>query len=188
MQGHSARPATSTAHQFVAQPRKVREGCVTTVFSHRMISRSWSTENGVSPPLLFYTDTKTTTQKIASRATSAFFITGACLGLRLLAALAPPGEIFGEIVGGGNKTSRKKPPPIHCAPLAVGGGHVAVFAAPPWRLRCSFADTAGGFSWRSFLVFNLAGKTPYLQFASVAGTMMATTGHHHHRQKNNYNN
>ena len=27
------------------------KGCVTTVFSHRMISRSWSTENGVSPPL-----------------------------------------------------------------------------------------------------------------------------------------
>ena len=24
---------------------------MTTVFSHRMISRSWSTENGVSPPL-----------------------------------------------------------------------------------------------------------------------------------------
>ena len=51
MQGHSAPPATSTTHQLVAQPRKVREGCVTTVFSHRMISRSWSTENGVSPPL-----------------------------------------------------------------------------------------------------------------------------------------
>ena len=49
MQGHSAPPATSTAHQLVAQPRKVREGCVTTVFSHRMIARSWSTENGVSP-------------------------------------------------------------------------------------------------------------------------------------------
>ena len=43
--------ATSTTHQLVAQPRKVREGCVTTAFSHRMISRSWSTENGVSPPL-----------------------------------------------------------------------------------------------------------------------------------------
>ena len=51
MQGHSAPPATSMTHQLVAQPRKVREGCVTTVFSHRMISRSWSTENGVSPPL-----------------------------------------------------------------------------------------------------------------------------------------
>ena len=50
MQGHSASPATSTTHQLVAQPRKVREGCVTTVFSHRMISRSCSTENKVSPP------------------------------------------------------------------------------------------------------------------------------------------
>ena len=43
---------------------------------------------------------------------------------------------------------------------AVGGGHVAVFAAPPWRSRRSFADTAGGLCWRSFLVFNLAVKTP----------------------------
>ena len=34
-----------------------------------------------------------------------FFSTGACLGLRLSAALAPPGEFFGEIVGkkGGGK-------------------------------------------------------------------------------------
>ena len=46
----------------------------------------------------------------------------------------------------------KKPPP-----LAVGGGHVAVFAAPPWRSRRSFADTAGGLSWRSFLVFQSGG-------------------------------
>ena len=33
MQGHSAPPAASTTHQVVAQqPRKAREGCVTTVF------------------------------------------------------------------------------------------------------------------------------------------------------------
>ena len=54
-----------------------------------------------------------------------------------------------------SKRRRKKPkkPP----PLAVGGGHVAVFAAPPWRSRRSFADTAGGLSWRSFLFFQVGG-------------------------------
>ena len=75
-------------------------------------------------------------------------------GLRLFAALAPPGAFFGEIVGGKKRgENRKKQPP----PLAVGGGHVAVFAAPPWRSRRSFADTAGGHGRRSFLVFQFGG-------------------------------
>ena len=73
-------------------------------------------------------------------------------GLRLFTALAPPGDFFGEIIEKKKKKAEKKPPP-----LAVGGGHVAVFAAPPWRSRRSFADTAGGLSWRSFLVFQFGG-------------------------------
>ena len=72
-------------------------------------------------------------------------------GLRLFAALAPPGDFFGEIIEK-EETAEKRPPP-----LAVGGGHVAVFAAPPWWSRRSFADTAGGLSWRSFLVFQFGG-------------------------------
>ena len=91
--------------------------------------------------------------KIASNTTSAFLSQEPAWGLRLFAALAPPGDFFAEIVEKEEeKTSRKKPPP-----LAVGGGHVAVFAAPPWRSRRSFADTAGGLSWRSFLVFQFGG-------------------------------
>ena len=73
-------------------------------------------------------------------------------GLRLFTALAPPGDFFGEIIEKKKKKAEKKPPP-----LAVGGGHVAVFAAPPWRSRRSFADTAGGLSWRSFLGFQSGG-------------------------------
>ena len=88
---------------------------------------------------LFYTDTKTT-QKFTSHATSAYLSQGPAWGLRLIAALAPPGDFFGEIIEKKKKKPEKKPPP-----LAVGGGgHVAVFAAPPWRSRRSFADTAGG--------------------------------------------
>ena len=100
---------------------------------------------------LFYTDTKTT-QKNASHATSAFFITGTCLGFAPLRGTCAARRNFRRNRRKQTKKSPKKPPP-----LAVGGGHVAVFAAPPWRSRRSFVDTAGGLSWRSFLFFQFGG-------------------------------
>ena len=101
--------------------------------------------------VFLYIDTKTT-QKIASHATSAFFITGTCLGFAPLRGTCAARRIFRRNHRKKEEERRKKPPP-----LAVGGGHVAVFAAPPWRSRRSFADTAGGLSWRSFLVFQFGG-------------------------------
>ena len=90
--------------------------------------------------------------KIASHATSAFFITGTCLGFAPLRGTCAARRIFRRNHRKKEEKSRKKPPP-----LAVGGGHVAVFAAPPWRSRRSFADTAGGYGRRSFLVFQFGG-------------------------------
>ena len=80
-------------------------------------------------------------------------------GLRLLAALAPPGEIFGEIVGRGNKTSRKNISTALHWPWAVVmwrssprrlGGHGGLL-----RTR-QVVVFLGRISW----FFNLAVKTP----------------------------
>jgi len=100
---------------------------------------------------LLYIDTKTTQKSLHMRLPP-FSSQEPAWGLRLFTALAPPGDFFGEIIEKKKKKTEKKPPP-----LAVGGGHVAVFAAPPWRSRRSFADTAGGLSWRSFLFFQFGG-------------------------------
>ena len=97
---------------------------------------------------VFYTSTQKQRKKSLHMRLPPFSSQEPAWGLRLFTALAPPGDFFGEIIEKKKKKEGKKPPP-----LAVGGGHVAVFAAPPWRSRRSFADTAGGLSWRSFLVF-----------------------------------
>ena len=100
---------------------------------------------------VFFTPTQKQRKK---RFTCGFrlFTTGTCLGVAPLRGTCAARRNFRRNRRKKTKTSRKKPPP-----LAVGGGHVAVFAAPPWRSRWSFADTAGGFSWRSFLVFQVGG-------------------------------
>ena len=98
---------------------------------------------------LFYTDTKTT-QENASHATSAFLSQELAWGLRLFAALAPPGEIFGEIVENKRKTSRKKPPP-----LAVGGGHVAVFGRAALEVTAVFCGHGRWFILEVFLGFSI---------------------------------
>ena len=101
---------------------------------------------------VFYTSTQKQRKKTLHMRLPPFLSQEPAWGLRLFTALAPPGDFFGEIIEKKKKKAEKKPPP-----LAVGGGHVAVFAAPPWRSRRSFADTAGGLSWRSFLVFQFGG-------------------------------
>ena len=101
---------------------------------------------------VFYTSTQKQRKKSLHMRLPPFSSQEPAWGLRLITALAPPGDFFGEIIEKKKKKAEKKPPP-----LAVGGGHVAVFAAPPWRSRRSFADTAGGLSWRSFLVFQFGG-------------------------------
>ena len=58
---------------------------------------------------LFCTDTKTT-ENVASHVTSAFLSQEPAWGLRLFAALAPPGTFFGEVVED-EKLSRKSHPP-----------------------------------------------------------------------------
>ena len=58
MQGYSVPPATSTTHQLVAQPREVRGGRVTTAFSHRMTSLSWSTTREKIPGFAWLTAKK----------------------------------------------------------------------------------------------------------------------------------
>ena len=102
---------------------------------------------------VFYTSTQKQRKKSLHMRLPPFSSQEPAWGLRLFTALAPPGDFFGEIIEKKKKKAEKKPPP-----LAVGGGHVAVFAAPPWRSRRSFADTAGGLSWRSFLVFQFGGE------------------------------
>ena len=94
--------------------------------------------------------------KNASHATSAFLSQEPAWGLRLFAALAPPGEIFGEIiVKEEEKTSRKSH--LHW-PWAVVmwrssprrlGGHGGLLRTRP-------VVFLGGLSW----FFNLAVKTP----------------------------
>ena len=106
---------------------------------------------------VFFTPTQKQ-RKIASHATSVFFVTGTCLGFAPLGGTCAARRTFRRNRRGGKQNKPGKA--TSTAPLAVGGGHVAVFAAPPWRSRRSFADTAGGFSWRCFLFFNLAVKTP----------------------------
>ena len=101
---------------------------------------------------VFYTSTQKQRKKSLHMRLPPFSSQEPAWGLRLFAALAPPGDFFGEIIEKKKKKAEKKPPP-----LAVGGGHVAVFAAPPWRSRRSFADTAGVFSWRSFMVVQFGG-------------------------------
>ena len=111
----------------------------------------------VTAEVFFYTDTKTTQKPLHVRLPP-FFITGTCLGFAPLRGTCSARRNFRRNRREKNKTSRKKPPP-----LAVGGGHMAVFAAPPWRslrhcglLRTRPVFTGGGLSW----FFNLAVKTP----------------------------
>ena len=88
---------------------------------------------------VFYTSTQKQRKKSLHMRLPPFSSQEPAWGLRLFAALAPPGDFFGEIIEKKKKKAEKRPPP-----LAVGGGHVAVFAAPPWRSRRSLVDTAGG--------------------------------------------
>ena len=97
-----------------------------------------------------------------------FLIAGACLGFAPLRGTCAARRILRRNRRGENKTSRKKPPP-----LAMGGGHVAVFAAPgrgPWRSWRSFANTAGGHGGhlrRPTAIWRL--KRHNLSFAIAAG-------------------
>ena len=104
---------------------------------------------------LFYTDTKTT-QKIASHATSAFFITGTCLGFAPLHGTCAARRFFRR---NHRKRRRKKPKKSHRHwPWAVVmwrssprrlGGHGGLLRTRP-------VVFLGGLSW----FFNLAVKTP----------------------------
>ena len=113
---------------------------------------------------VFFTPTQKQRKKSLHMRLPPFLSQEPAWGLRLFAALAPPGA-FSAKSKKKSKTSRKKPPP-----LAVGGGHVAVFAAPPWRSRRSFADTAGGHGGhlrRPTAIWRL--KRHNLSFAFAAG-------------------
>ena len=103
---------------------------------------------------LLYIDTKTT-QKIASHATSAFFITGTCLGFAPLHGTCAVRRFFGEIIE--KKKKKKEKSHLHW-PWAVVmwrssprrlGGHGGLLRTRP-------VVYLGGLSW----FFNLAVKTP----------------------------
>ena len=114
---------------------------------------------------VFYTNTRNNAKNRFTCNFCLFFSQEPALGLRLFAAFAPPGVFFNKNRRKITKTSQLKSPP-----LAVGGGHVAVFAAPPWRSRRSLVDKAGGHGGhvrRPTPIWRL--KRPNPSFALVAG-------------------
>ena len=98
---------------------------------------------------LLYIDTKTT-QKVASHATSAFFITRTCLGFAPHRGTCAARRIFRR-----NHRKKEGKKPKNPPPLAVGGGHVAVFAAPPgtWEVTAVFCGHGRWFILEVFLGF-----------------------------------
>ena len=107
---------------------------------------------------LFYTDTKTT-QKIASHATSALLTQEPAWGLRLFAALAPPGAIFGEIVERDN--NNKKPEKPRHWPWAV-----VMWGSSPRR---HMEVTGGLLRTRPFLVFQFGGQNAITSNLRLSG-------------------